>query len=188
MDGAIHGEAGVCPLDHALGQSLVQELAFQEECDEPLAEARAHPGQIDDRDVDESALSVEASLQEQAVPVGVPSGEFLRTLEYDDRAAEDCFSGCCYCKIPHQPIDEAADLAVKPAIVAEEDAEHLGNGEDELSVGQAQQKLFFRVFAEQEGAFPAAGRAEVEDLRQSRTGSPWRISFCSSRHCETFRR
>jgi hypothetical protein len=40
-----------------------------------LAEAGAHLGQIDGRDVDESALSVKASLQEQAVPMGIPASE-----------------------------------------------------------------------------------------------------------------
>jgi len=38
-------------------------------------EAGAHLGQIDGRDVEESALLLKASLQEQAVPVGVPSSE-----------------------------------------------------------------------------------------------------------------
>jgi hypothetical protein len=40
-----------------------------------LAQAGAHLGQIDSRDVDESALPVKPSLQEQAVPVRVSSSE-----------------------------------------------------------------------------------------------------------------
>ena len=68
-------ETTVSPLQHVLGQPLVQELALQEETDDSLAEAGAPLGQIDGRDVEESALLVKASLQEQAVPVGVPASE-----------------------------------------------------------------------------------------------------------------
>jgi len=69
----IHTESTVSPLDHVLGQPLVQELALQEERDDPLAEAAAYLGQIVSREMDESALLVKASLQEQAVPMWVPS-------------------------------------------------------------------------------------------------------------------
>jgi len=61
---------------------------------------------------------------------------------------------------------------MKPAVVAEEHAEHLGNGEDELAVGQPQQKLLVHVLAKQKGPFLRARGAEsvrlpdlgVEDL------------------------
>jgi hypothetical protein len=187
----------VCPLDHALGQPLVQELAFQKECDDPLAEARAHLAQIDGRDVDESALSVKPFLHEQAVPVGIPSSIFSRALEYDDGVAEDGFSGCCCCEILYQPIDEAADHPMNPAVVAEEDAEHLGNGEDELAVGQPQQKLLVHVLAKQKGPFLRARGAEMEDLTTegakvlasaSRIGAlgialgPWQAADLTDKH------
>jgi len=68
-------ETTVSPLEHVLGQPLVQELALEEERDDSLAQAGAHLGQISSRDVDESALSVKASLQEQAVPMGIPASE-----------------------------------------------------------------------------------------------------------------
>jgi hypothetical protein len=42
--------------------TLVQELALQEEGDDSLAEAGAHLGQIDGRDVEQSALPVKPSL------------------------------------------------------------------------------------------------------------------------------
>jgi hypothetical protein len=71
----VHREAAVCPVEHILGEPLVQELALQEERDDPLAEAGAHLRQIDLWDVDESGLAVKASLQEQAVPMGIPSAK-----------------------------------------------------------------------------------------------------------------
>jgi hypothetical protein len=51
---------------------------------------------------------------------------------------------------------------MKPAVVAEEHAEHLGNGENELAVGQPQQKLLVHVLAKQKGPFLRARGAEVE--------------------------
>jgi len=65
-DRRVHREAAVCPVKHVSGQPLVQELVLQEERGDPLAEAAAHLLQIDRWEVDESALAVKASLQEQS--------------------------------------------------------------------------------------------------------------------------
>ena len=74
-------------LEHVLREPLVQELALQEEGDHPLTEAAAHLLEIDRGDVDEPALRVEASLEEQAVPVGMEPAEGSRRLEYEDTGA-----------------------------------------------------------------------------------------------------
>ena len=37
--------------------------------------------------------------------------------------------------VAHEPEEDATDLTVEPLVVAEEDAERLGQGEDELPVG-----------------------------------------------------
>jgi hypothetical protein len=42
---------------------------------------------------------------------------------------------------------------VKPPVVTKEYAKDLGEREDELSVGQPQQKLFVHVLAKQKGTF-----------------------------------
>ena len=42
-------------------------LSLQEERDDSLAEAGAHPGQVDGGEVDESTVAIEASLQEQKI-------------------------------------------------------------------------------------------------------------------------
>ena len=139
------------PAKHALGQPLVQELAPHEECHDPLTEADAHLGQIDSRDMDKTTLVVKSSLQEQAMPVGMEAAKGSRTLEdHDGCGAHGLARGLCG-EVAHQRVDEAADLAVKPLVVAEEDAQDLGNGEDELTVGQPQQELLVHVLAQQEG-------------------------------------
>ncbi len=160
-DGSVNGEAGVSPIDHAPRQSFVQELPLQEERDDPLAEPCTHLREVHDGEVDESPLLVEPSLQEKPVPVRVPSSEFPRALEHDDAAGADLLARGCHGEIPYKPIDESADLAVKPAVVTEEHPQHLGHGEDELPM---RQQLLIHVLAEQEGPFLGAGGTEVEYL------------------------
>jgi hypothetical protein len=106
--------------------------------------------QIDLWDVDEPALVVKASLQEQAMPVGMEPAKRSRTLEDHDCGYAGRLAGGLCCEVAHQVVDEAADLSVKPLVVSEEDAEDLGQGEDELPVGQPQ--LLVHVLAQKQGA------------------------------------
>ena len=130
----------------------------------PLAEAAAHLLEIDRGDVDEPSLGVEASLEEQAVPVGMESAEGSRRLEYEDPGGAQRPARGFRGEVAHQGVDEATDLAVQPLVVAEEDAQHLGKREDEpqggplhrLAVRQPQQELLVDVLAEQQGALLGA--------------------------------
>ena len=85
-------------------------------------EAGAHLHQIDGRDVHESALSVEAFLEEQAVSVGVPASGLFRALKHHHRGGADGLAGGRRHEVAHQLVEQAADLPVKPLVVAEEDA------------------------------------------------------------------
>jgi hypothetical protein len=110
--------------------------------------ASAHFLEIDLGEVDETTLVVKASLQERAVPAGMEAAKRSRTLEDHDVCGAHGLSGGLCCEVAHQRVDEAADLAVKPLVVAEEDAEDLGQvgaaarprGEHELLVRQPQQE------------------------------------------------
>ena len=144
-EGRIEGEPRVGPLDHTFRQPFDEKLAAQEEGDDSLTEARTHPGQIHRRVVNEPALAVGASLQEQSVPAGVIKRTFgrSRALEHKDCGAADGPSCGGRSEVAQQAEDESADLAVKPPVVTKEYAKDLGEGEDELSVGQPQQKGAF---------------------------------------------
>jgi len=61
-DTCVDREAAVSPVEHVLGSPLVQELALEEEGDDPLAEGAAHFLEIDLGDVNEPPLRVEAPL------------------------------------------------------------------------------------------------------------------------------
>jgi hypothetical protein len=88
---------------------------------------------------------------EQDVPVGMEAAKRSRTLEDQDGCGvHGLASGLCG-EVAHQRVDEAADLSVKLLVVAKECTEHLGNGEDELAVGQPKQELLVHVLAQQEG-------------------------------------
>ena len=112
-DRCVHREAAVCPVKHVPGQPLAQELALQEKRDDPLAEAAAHLLQIYRWDVEESAFAVKASLQEQAVPMGIPSRNNSCGLQYHDCGGADGLAGGRRCEVVYQAVDEAADLAVR---------------------------------------------------------------------------
>jgi len=86
-------------------------------------------------------------------------------LQYHDCGGADGLAGDRRCEVEYQPVDEAADLSMKPLVVAEEYAEHLGQvgaaarsrGEHELLVRQPQQGLLVHVLAK--FAQPGASRA-----------------------------
>jgi hypothetical protein len=82
---------------------------------------------------------------------GVPPNELSSALEHNERGATDGLSGCFRGEVLYQPVDEAADLSVKPLVVTKECTEHLGNGEGELVVRQPQQELLVHVLTQQEG-------------------------------------
>lgn len=65
--------------------AVVQELELQEEGDHSLTEAAAHLLESYLGNVNEPVLRVEASLGEQAVPMGMEPAEGTRALEHEDR-------------------------------------------------------------------------------------------------------
>jgi hypothetical protein len=112
-------------------------------------EAAAHLLEIDLGDVNEPTLRVEASLEEQSVPVGVPATKGSRRLEGHDRGRLEGPAGCLGSEVAHQGVDEATDFTMEPLVVAEENAQDLGKREDELPMRQAQQQFLVHVLAQQ---------------------------------------
>jgi len=64
-------------------------------------------------------------------------------LEHNERGATGGLSGCFRGEVLYQPVDEAADLSVKPLVVTKECTEHLWNGEDELRCGRRSRSCSF---------------------------------------------
>ena len=88
---------------------------------------------------------------EELQPSAAVRGIIPDTLEHHDCGGADAAAGGRRYEVTHQPVDEAADLAVKPLVVSEEDAEDLGQREHELLVRQPPPQLLVHVLAQQEG-------------------------------------
>jgi len=76
---------------------------------------------IDHWDMNESALSVKATLQEPAMPVVREPAKRSRTLQDHDCGYAGRLAGGLCCKVVHQRVDKAADFAVESLVVSEED-------------------------------------------------------------------
>ena len=92
-DGRLDGEPRVGPIDHAIRQPLIQQLAaLQEEGDDSLMEARTHPGQIHRREVNTPALAVESDMKQPVRSEGARCKPLVQELalqeERDDPLAE----------------------------------------------------------------------------------------------------
>jgi hypothetical protein len=114
--------------------------------------------------MNESSLAIEATFQEDAVEVGVEPDKVSRRGVGDHGGTLDPPAGSLVREALDHAVDESADLTGEVAVVAEEDAQHLGECEDHLPVGEAKQKLLVHVFDEQQGALLGAGRTQMEDL------------------------
>ena len=61
-------------------------------------------------------------------------------------------------------MDESADLTVELPVMSEEHPQDLGQGEDELPVGQPKHEPLVHVLGEQQRAFLRTRRADIERL------------------------
>ena len=143
-------EAAVSPREHAPGQPLADERALEEEGDHGSAEVSGEPGEIEGGDMNESTLAIEAAFQENAVEVGVEPDEVSRRGVGDHGGTLNPPTGSLVGEALDHAVDESADLTEEGAVVTEEDAQHLGECEDHLPVGEAKQELFVHVLAEEQ--------------------------------------
>ena len=137
---------------------------LEEEGDHGSAEVSGEPGEIEGGDMNESSLAIEAAFQEDAVEMGIESDEVSRRGVGDHRGTLDPPAGSLAGEALDHAVDEAADLTEEVAVVAEEDAQHLGDCENHLPVRKAKQELLVHVLAEQQGALLRAGGTHMKDL------------------------
>jgi hypothetical protein len=72
---AIDVETGATPTQKALGTVALDEAEVKEQGKHALAERLRHLLEISEGDVEEAAVMVESSFQEDSVPVGVEAQE-----------------------------------------------------------------------------------------------------------------
>jgi hypothetical protein len=117
-------------------------LAFREEhADDPSAKAFGEFLGVMDGEGHELSFSVEASFQNERVPIGVEAQHVAEGLTGDGNRASDGRSCCCLLEICDQGKDQDREVGEQPLVVAEENAKRFWNGEDELAVGEGEQEL-----------------------------------------------
>ena len=82
-------------------------------------------------------------------------------LGYHDSGCPKRLAGGLRAEVAHHAMDETADVPVQALVVAEEDSEDLGQGEDRLPVRQAEQLV--HVLVQEQCALLGEGRAQVND-------------------------
>ena len=137
----------------AFVQEQLEDLVF------PEAKERL-VGEID-RQAMEDAVGREGAVGDQAVEVGMEVDERAEGLDGQDAAGVGVLSeqravdfGNCFPGQGRQAVEQAA-------MEAEEDAQTLGNGPDELAMGNRQADILGDVQAEEEGAFLGATGADA---------------------------
>ena len=75
------------PLQHVLGQTLIQELPLEEKADHSGGEVLTELGKIQAWDVHEPAVAVKDPFQHDGVRMGVEPRELPRRSIRDDRSA-----------------------------------------------------------------------------------------------------
>ena len=147
------------PCEKRLGHLLADECSVQEESNAPPSEAFAHCGRFSEGDVNETALRIEAAFQNDSVDMGIPSEKLAEALVGQDRTTFDCGTRRLIEELLQHGEDEDAEIREERTVMAEKHAQHLGNGEREHSMGQAQLELVGEVFGGREGALWGAGGA-----------------------------
>jgi hypothetical protein len=88
--------------------------------------------------------------------MGVPCGELAEGLMRADHGGVDAPARGLGEVAREDVKEQPANVAKQLPIMAKEDAKHLGNRPDELSVGQAEQQILAEVLSEEEGSFLGA--------------------------------
>ena len=156
----LHGftarKSGVPPCEKSLWHLLRDEFSVQKVSNHLPSETFAHGGRFPEGDVNETAIGIEAAFQNDSVDMGIPSEKLAEALVGQDRTTFDCGTRRLIEELLQHGEDEDAEIGEERAVMAEEHTQHLGNGESEYSMGQAQQELIGEVFGEQEGALLGA--------------------------------
>ena len=133
-DLAVDTESCMPPEKHLLNQLRADELRLEEESEDLPRKELGKEAVGKRRDMMEAALSCLASLGHQEVQMGV---EIYLLSERLDDGHNTRAKLCCgdSPEVFKESLDgHSAELSQKPAFVLEEDAQHLGDGEDDLAV------------------------------------------------------
>jgi hypothetical protein len=152
----VDGEPGVTPAQEGLGELLRDEAQLQEEADGTPTQALGQASGIMDGKEVELPGGVESAFEDEGVEVRVEPKRVSEGLISDHSGGGDGLASCGGIELGDQRENEYREFGEQALIMAEEDPQSLGQGEDELSMGQGKQQVLVEVLGKQEGPFLAA--------------------------------
>ena len=123
-------------------------MLVDQQRDHTSSEDLCHSLQTGERNGDERALGIEASLQHQCVKTRVPSQLVAERLVCDDEAGQQPSAGSLAVELRDHRVDQPRDLGKKPSVVAEVRPQGLRHREYELSVRKIKQDFVGEVLRE----------------------------------------
>ena len=154
--GVVDGEPRMSPAQEVLGKRLCDKAQLQEQADGALAQALGEPGGIMDGEVVELTGGVESALKDESVEVRVEPKRVPEWLIGDDGGGGNGLASGRAVELRDQAEDQPCKVGEQALVMAQEDPEGLGQGEDKLPVGEGKEQLLIEVLGEQEGSFLAA--------------------------------
>jgi len=146
----------VSPAQEGLGKRLCDEAQLQEEADSAPPQALGQASGIVDGQVVELPGGVKSALKDEGVKVRVEPKRVSEGLIGDDRGAEDGLASRRRVELRDQAEDQPCKVGEEALVMAKEDPQGLGQGEDELAVGEGKEQLLIEVLGEQECPLLAA--------------------------------
>jgi hypothetical protein len=133
-------EAGVPPGENALGPFRAQQLLANKHRRHLPGEDLGQPRVVDPRDLMEDARLIHAALGYQEMEVGVKIDPVAEGLDSGNDPRRKRAPGHNLEITGQGPEGAAAKIPQEPALVLEEDPQHLGDGKDDLAMGDIQKE------------------------------------------------
>ncbi len=140
-DQAVDVEAAVPPGENPPGPLQSQQSSVHKKLEHLTGEERGQPVVVDAGDLVEDAGLVHSALGHQEMEGGMEIYPGSKFLDGGDHSGHQLSLGHNFKITDERAESRAAEIPQQPAVVLEEYPEHPGDGEDDLAVGDIQEKL-----------------------------------------------
>jgi hypothetical protein len=165
----VDGEAGVDPAQKRIAEVLRETPGTMQAAEYQPSERLRHDIGVEEGQGEECAAAYEGAVGDQGVQMGVEVGERPEGLDRDDHPGQRVVASehrleALFQRLERTPGEESQE----PALTFEQASDRLGDGEDEMSVGNGREDLLPELLGEQGRALGLAGRTEVPGLARER--------------------
>jgi len=167
--GAVDGEAAVPPGAHVLDEGGLNAAGVQQQLEDLVLPEATERFIVDGRQGNEAAIGCEGAVGHQAVKMRMEVNELAEGLNGDDGAGDHIVAaegGAVNFK--HGLPGEDRQALEQRAVIAEEDAQALGHGKDELAMRDVIADVVGDMQAQEDGPLLMARRADAALLTGKR--------------------